>query len=1092
SDAAISALTNSGFGINNIGTVNFSNTVSVDGVIAGNGIITNTGNLALLSDDSAFTGIFNQTAGETTVGVSARMLGGTNNISNSTLNVTSIAGIYYNATLGTNGILNNYSALIAAQNIDTSKISFAAGATGATMNFGRDATLAAANNLANYNLTGYIANSAGNTVSFSDSNISFDPTNMAGVTTYDFTDGTNYVFNDSVIDLTNTGTNVRTFNVGNMATYNSTLSFSLMLTGSGNPYTEFISDKLNVTNYTGDTLALGTIKILNPSAEDGLTGPFYIQDILSGAQFTAGQTASFATTVYQYLATVDAPQTGLELDIVGESDENSLYIMNDNYHSAGVRGFNFSLTNETYNIGKSLSATNAGTFVVQGYNDDATNSILSGEILAGYYGGQNLKGSFFNLSGLNGDVAFTLQNLTIQDAYTFAGDDITFGDSSDPAYDSGPNGNDGYGSVLKITDANSTALIQNVIAQRNTAQFEGGAIYAMDGLTVLSMTQFLHNTAQTGSGGAIYNEADVRIRNGAIFDGNNALAGLGGAIYNSGTLLLDSTFGDIVFENNSDSTGANDIYGDDDSIININGTAGTVAIYSGITGLGEINKTGTGTFDIYADSSAYTGTFTQTDGITNVYTSGFFMGDTNLSGGIINFAESASAGAMNVSNGGIVNLRGTDFNTLTVTDWSGGNGYLWLNTYFDGNGTSTDKLVVAGGDATGTTTLFINSVGTNNVVTPDGEYGIMVVDLTNAFDKSAIFTLNGGMIDTGAYEYHLVKELDDNWYLETDWTPTSVAQTAGAIPIIHLAVVKAGMNELRKRLGELRGDDKSRHNGVWVRTYGKSKNIHKYIDADLDLLGIEGGYDHQFNVDSGRIYVGVMAGMLESRDIRIHQSNGHTGRGTTSAPSVGAYATWVHKSGSPNKWFIDATVRHFWVDTDLKNIASNGQTVSYDIDRNFIASSLETGKLFYFRAPEFANIGTKQNSHMSMEPKAEVRFKYAPSKNATTNFGDDIHIDSTTGLNTKLALQTNYLPNGTQSVWKPWIEIGVFREWLGNENVGFGGAQIHTSARGNGMELAAGTNVSLGERSYGFAGFTYETGEVYTSYQLNIGARMKF
>ncbi|MCL2538634.1 MAG: autotransporter outer membrane beta-barrel domain-containing protein [Alphaproteobacteria bacterium] len=784
-------------------------------------------------------------------------------------------------------------------------------------------------------------------------------------------------------------------------------------------------------------------------------------------------------------------------------------------NSSGSRGGaiynNSTMTIDTFTFNGNYSVSYGGAI----FGDSSSSLTLSNGSFIGNYttstsgnGGALYLSASSNSLGIN-NVLFQNNSTAIYGGAIF---DESLGTTNITSSTFDQNSSGTMGGALFSYNVNKTVNISDSLFTNNYttgASGMGGAIINYNTVKLnIDTTGFDNNSAFQG--GAIYNmgTATLNIAGGTSFTNNTADSG--GAIYNhlNGVINLDSTNDNIVFSGNTAITNGADIYMDGaTSVMNIIGTANTVSLDGGIAGLGTINKSNNGTLYLAAGSinSGYTGLFRQTAGNTIVATNDFFMGTNNISGGTVFFLESATANSMVVTDGANIDIRSQaivpayamimpaaatipQFNTLTVNWWGADNANLYINTSFDITGTNTDKLVVDGMGATGDTTIFVTSVGATDPSAQD----IMVVDLTNATDKSATFALNGGMVDTGAHEYYLIQEADENWYLHTDYVITSAAQTAGAIPVIHLAVVKAGMNELRKRLGELRGDDKSRHNGVWARAYGKNLDIHKYIDADMNLLGFEGGIDRQINVDSGRMYVGVMAGMLESSDIRIHQSNGQRGTGTTRAPSVGVYGTWIHKSGSSNKWFIDATARYFWVDTDLKNIAANGQSVEYDIDRNFIATSLETGKLFYFHAPEFANIGTKQRSHMSMEPKMELRFKHAPSTNATTNFADDIHIDSTTAFNTKLALQTNYLPNGTQSVWKPWVEIGVFREWLGNENVGFGGAQIHTSARGTGMELAAGTNVSLGERSYGYAGFTYETGAVYTSYMINIGARHKF
>jgi outer membrane autotransporter protein len=92
--------------------------------------------------------------------------------------------------------------------------------------------------------------------------------------------------------------------------------------------------------------------------------------------------------------------------------------------------------------------------------------------------------------------------------------------------------------------------------------------------------------------------------------------------------------------------------------------------------------------------------------------------------------------------------------TLTTKSYVGsGGGAIVLNTFLGADHSPTDRLVIDGGAATGSTILRIVGAGGTGVLTTAN--GIKVVDAINgATTSSAAFTL-GNRVAAGAYEYAL-------------------------------------------------------------------------------------------------------------------------------------------------------------------------------------------------------------------------------------------------------------------------------------------------------------------------------------------------
>ncbi|MCL2888597.1 MAG: hypothetical protein FWF35_04855, partial [Elusimicrobia bacterium] len=689
---------------------------------------TGAGTLTLTGDNSVFDGTFDQSAGVTTVGAVDTMFAGTNNISNSTLNITTSHGLYYNATLGNSGILNNYNTAAASTDIGGpgSSITFASGAAGAVMNFGADPSLTQAT----YNLVADVPNAAGNTVNFSDSLVTLGAASYTG--------GGTYSLNNSVLDLTSpsggTTLNNVVFSTLN-ASNNSSLNFNLSITDPTQTNSVISSDTLNTGGGTG-TLKLGAIGLLQDE-DDGVHGT-YDATVLTGGGVTfdtSSPSSLVVTNIYTYTASVDSAATGVLLTATGASDEFSLNAANTYVGNSSFNMTYFTPLPSTYNIGASLDNAATGQLLVQGVNP--SQSIIDGTLVDSDGAPVGGKGSFFKLTDATD---FTLQDLTIQNA---AGTD---------------------GPVLNVSSADATAALNNLVIQNNTATGNGGAIYQDSGVDNVSVSNSTLTGNSATNGGAMYVASGaVDVSGATTFSGNTA-SNQGGAIYNAGTVNLDSTAGNITFSGNSASSAANgaDIY-NAGGTINIDGTTGTTTVGDGIAGTGTINKSNGGALAINGDSSNYTGTFNQSGGTTTAKAA-YFGGLSSISGGTVELAQGSSissgtrfdvgtAGTLLISTGDDMTVAGGQINDLsgaggTVTKT--GAGTLTLtgdNSVFDGTYNQTDGTTTV--DAADTMFAGTNNISdsTLNVTTANGLYYNATLGnngILNNLDTTAASTDIGG------------------------------------------------------------------------------------------------------------------------------------------------------------------------------------------------------------------------------------------------------------------------------------------------------------------------------------------------------------
>ncbi|HKT99586.1 MAG TPA: autotransporter outer membrane beta-barrel domain-containing protein [Paraburkholderia sp.] len=300
--------------------------------------------------------------------------------------------------------------------------------------------------------------------------------------------------------------------------------------------------------------------------------------------------------------------------------------------------------------------------------------------------------------------------------------------------------------------------------------------------------------APSAAGGNTYSGGTTLTQGTLSVAADSALGSSSGPLtFNGGTLQLSNSF-DLAASRAVTITANN-------GTIDTQGFSSTIA--QNIAGAGSLTKLGTGVLTLNGDDS-YTGG-------TNVNAGTLIVGDGTVDppalsgGGLVAVAAGATLGGYgsvtgdvtnngtiavanalaslaggstgnfqingNLTNAGLVQLGGSGVgNTLTVAgNYIGQNATIALNTYLAGDGAASDKLIVSGGTASGTSTLNVTNVGGPGA--PTLTDGIQVVQATNGAATSAgAFMLAGGTIKAGAYEYYLAKGgvsagTGESWYL---------------------------------------------------------------------------------------------------------------------------------------------------------------------------------------------------------------------------------------------------------------------------------------------------------------------------------------
>ena len=225
-------------------------------------------------------------------------------------------------------------------------------------------------------------------------------------------------------------------------------------------------------------------------------------------------------------------------------------------------------------------------------------------------------------------------------------------------------------------------------------------------------------------------------------------------------------------------------------------------------GTGTINFNHTSADYVFAPAISGNGTVNVLAGTSTLNGANSYSGATNIVGGTLRagalntFSPNspvtvASGGTLDlngfshtvpsITNAGLVNMgTGTAPGTvLTTNSYIGAGGTIALNTFLGADGSPSDKLVINGGSATGNSFLRITNAGGTGAQTAAN--GIQVVQVTNGGTTApTAFTLAGGEVRGGAFDYRLFRGGLDPSNSPNDWFLRSSFLVGPSIPLVPI------------------------------------------------------------------------------------------------------------------------------------------------------------------------------------------------------------------------------------------------------------------------------------------------------------------
>jgi fibronectin-binding autotransporter adhesin len=632
----------------------------------------------------------------------------------------------------------------------------------------------------------------------------------------------------------------------------------------------------------------------------------------------------------------------------------------------------------------------------------------------------------------------------------------------------------------------------------------------------------------SGTGGSI-----VKVGTGALtLSGTNTYTG--GTALQQGRLNLGSSqaLGTGALSMDDDTTlgfsadGVNianaiQLTGANDPVIDTGAFSGTLS--GAISGGGFITKEGTGTLTL-AGANTYTGA-------TNVAQGTLRAGAANTFSAAS--AHSVAAGATldlagfnqtvaSLANSGTVSLAGaTAGTTLTVNgNYVGTNGVLKIGTALNGIGPS-DRLVVSGGTATGRTSVQVANLGGLGALTAGN--GIEVVSAQNGATTTAqttrdAFSLAGGHVDAGAYEYRLfaadANGAGENWYLRSTSNAAvpPTAPNAPAAPVVtyrpeaslYAALPSqlrqgnlAMLGDLRKRVGDddVKGAATSAPNSTDPTGSGR-RAWARVLSTDIDvrqggtvspsskgrLTGFQAGTDLLATPNwRAGLYVGQLDGDARVNGFASGIQNLGVGTNDLRSQYVGIYGTYTADNG----FYADAVVqsgRHRYTVQPSASLGAEGKGHS-------LLGSIEVGQAFALGGGGWRIEPQLQLVHQHMD------LNDAAIAGAIAQPQADSGWIARAGVRIKGEIDTG------MGTLQPYGRVNVYRTSSGADIARFvnGAATTDISAPtgGTSTELAGGFTLALGQATslYGEIGKLWASGgnaRVKSSVNGSLGVRVKW
>ncbi|MEH6352395.1 autotransporter outer membrane beta-barrel domain-containing protein [Pseudomonas sp. 3JA] len=426
-----------------------------------------------------------------------------------------------------------------------------------------------------------------------------------------------------------------------------------------------------------------------------------------------------------------------------------------------------------------------------------------------------------------------------------------------------------------------------------------------------------------------------------------------------------------------------------------------------------------------------------------------------------NMVDNGTVANLSMDGGSIKFGNPTEFYKLSVGNLSGNGTFIMDADFATGQ---VDTLEVTG-TATGNHKVLMGSSGAD----PTGAGNIPVIHIAAG---DAEFSMLNGPVDLGTYSYDLIKQGDNDWYLNIASRVISPG-TRSVLALFNTAptVWYGELSTLRSRMGEVRRDaDKA---GGWIRAYGNKFDVSASsgVGYQQTQQGLSFGADAPLPMGDGQWLVGLLGGYSKS-DLDLSRGTS----GTVNSYYLGAYTTWLDDESG---YYFDGVLKFNRFQNESKVQLSDGKKTKGSYDNHGVGGSLEFGRHITLADDYFVEPYTQLSGVI-------IQGKDYDLDNGLSAEGDRTHsllgkVGATAGRNFDL---------GEGKVVQPYVRVAYAHEFAKNNEVQVNNNKFNNDLSGSRGELGAGVSMKLTDKVAMHADLDYSNGDkIEQPWGVNFGVR---
>ncbi|HXD05590.1 MAG TPA: autotransporter outer membrane beta-barrel domain-containing protein, partial [Burkholderiaceae bacterium] len=415
-------------------------------------------------------------------------------------------------------------------------------------------------------------------------------------------------------------------------------------------------------------------------------------------------------------------------------------------------------------------------------------------------------------------------------------------------------------------------------------------------------------------------------------------------------------------------------------------------------------------------------------------------------------------------------------------NYVGQGGTVRLRTVLGDDGSASDRLVLEGGRASGTSAVQIVNRGGSGALTTGNGIPVVLARQGATTDADA-FSLAGPVVQ-GPYQYDLLRgALDgsdaEGWYLRSRTSGTPLRPEASIYASVPSALQLAGLQSLANwhtRQGE---SDQGRWRGgahLWVRGFGAQGDVrgrgleHEGPDFDHEVRGVQVGADDLVHLSRDvNDRLGAYAG-YETARAHVDHEGGAAGAFDAQSAQLGLYLTRLYADGR----YIDSVLQG----SRLWNVHSQStQGLVAQTEGWSATGSIEVGQ----------EIPVSRDGRWRVEPQAQL----SGQRLHLDDFADEggpVHLGDYDSLSARIGMRVvnhwgedparRLADGGVSEANSMWVRLNLQHEFGGDNAVGFettqGPLQARSSLRGTTAQAELGASALLASDTSGQFSVGYE------------------